>query len=310
VRFRFVSVAGLAVCAALVLSSCGGSPKPRPDILFVSTRTGVYDIFAMNADGSRQKRLTHGSSGDASSPQGLFYELDPAWSLDGRSIAFASQRDNGFGVYVMDASGKNIRRLGQTPSIVPHPTWSPDGKRIAFVSGSKSHLEVMNANGRGRHRVTSGSAVERDPAWSPDGRWIAYSQDFTGTPVREIWLVHPNGTGRHQLTFLAASADTPAWSPDSKRLAFSSDTRTGQFTIYTIRVDGIGLRRLTTSPNDEIDPAWSPDGKTIAFARDGAIVTVSVTGTDEHVLTNGKGNDSSPVWNPIQAAAKAKANGS
>lgn len=307
--FRLSSVAGLAVCATLLLGGCGGgSGKPRPDIVFVSTRSGVYDIYAMNADGSRQQRLTHGSSGNSSTPQGLDYENYPSWSRNGRQIAFESARNGALNIFVMDADGKNVRQLTVGSFEDTKPTWSPDGKRIAFVRGRSGRIFVMNSDGTGVHRITHGSTAESDPAWSPDGRWIAFVRVTQGTSNHEIWLVHPDGTGARQLTTLVASTDSPAWSPDSRQLAASSDARGGTFAIYTIGVGGLGLRLVSGTKLDAFSPAWSPDGKTIAFSRNGAIVTATVGGA-EKVITDPKDNDSSPVWNPVRAPVKSKAKG-
>ena len=99
---------GLAVGIALLLSSCGGGGNPRPDLVFVSTRDGDYAIYAMNADGGRQKRLTKVEP-DTSSPAGLFFQIDPAWSPDGASIALASKRSGTFDIYAMRADGSATR---------------------------------------------------------------------------------------------------------------------------------------------------------------------------------------------------------
>jgi TolB protein len=290
---------GLVVAAALGLVGCGGSAKPRPDLIFVSTRSGVYDIYAMNADGKRQQRLTHGSETKAGSEQGLFYAVDPAWSHDGKSIAFTSTRTGSSSIFVMDSNGRNVAQLTRG-AVDAHPTWSPDGSRIAFVRGKTGSLFVMSADGSGPHRITRGTAAEADPAWSPNGRWIAFVRSTVDTPVREVWLIHPNGTGAHMVTTLAHSVSGPAWSPDGRRIAFASNLH-GNFGIYSIAVDGKGLRTVSATGMDSFSPSWSPDGKAIAFARNGSIVTVPVGPGVESVLTNGKDNDSSPVWNPIQA---------
>jgi TolB protein len=301
--YRLLSAAGLALAAAFVLAGCGGGGKPRPDLIFVSTKSGVYDIYAMNADGSRQTRLTQGKRGDALNG-GLFYAVDPDWSRDGKLIAFGSARDGTPRIYVMDANGKDAHPITKASAVAVQPSWSPDGKRIVVSGGKSSQLEIMNADGTRMHRVTNAPAqvvAETNPSWSPDGRWIVYVRAETGRPIKELWLVHPDGSGNHQLTNLQASLDSPAWSPDSRQIAFSSNARGNHFGIYRVGKGGIGIRVVSLTTIDEIDPAWSPDGKRIAYSRDGAIVTVDPNGQSEQVVTDSKDNDSSPDWNPIQA---------
>lgn len=309
---RLLQVAGLALCASLALAGCGGGGKPRPDLIFVSTKSGVYDIYAMNADGKRQTRLTRGTRPSASSGIDVYYAMDPDWSQDGKQIAFWSARDVGPRIFVMDADGRNQHSITQASVGAVHPSWSPDGKRIVFGGGNPSQLEITNADGTHIHRVTNAPTAvvsETSPTWSPNGRWIAYVRAEQGRPIKELWLVHPDGTGNHQLTNLQASLDSPAWSPDSKQIAFSSNARGGHFGILRIGQGGIGIRVVSVTTIDEIDPAWSPDGKRIAYSRDGAIVTVDPNGQGEQVITSSKDNDSSPDWNPIVAPKKTSGSG-
>jgi len=294
-----VTAALLATAAAVVLvTGCGGSSKPRPDLAFVSTRDGDYAIFGMNADGGRQRRLTR-QKGDPSSPTGLFFQVEPAWSPDGRLIAFGSRRDGPFQIFVMRADGSGARRLTTTAADDQNPTWSPDGSEIAFDRGLPGDIYVMRADGTRAHPIESDFADEGDPAWSPDGRWIAYSRRTPGTTAREIWLIHPNGSGRRRLTHLRALSQAPAWSPDGRRIAFSTDKDGGVFAIYAVGLDGKQLTRLATSETGTFEPDWSEDGNMLAFSSDGSIFTVDPGGKEKE-LTHAK-NDSSPAWRPVRA---------
>jgi Tol biopolymer transport system component len=287
----------LAAFAALVLAGCGGSsPKGPPDLLFVSTKDGDYAIFGADAEGKHVRRLTK-EKGDPSTLSGLFFQVEPAWSPDGRQIAFASHRDGTSHIYVMQADGTGAKRLTNSAKDDDHPAWSPDGSRIIF--GREGALYGVPAGGGPAHRVGRGFGNAADPTWSPDGKLIAYDYRVPGFSIRELYVMRADGRGKRRVTKLRQVSGLPAWSPDGRRLAFQSNVRLGHFEIYTIGVDGKGLRQVTQSVVDVIQPAWSPDGSELAFSRDGAI-WVEAAGTQTQ-LTSGKNNDSSPAWRPVRA---------
>ncbi len=287
----------LALGVALLLAACGGSDEANPDLLLVSTRDGDYAIYGLSSSGGDQQRLTE-TEVDSSTPQGLFFQTEPAWSPDAATIAFASRRSGTFDLYAMNADGSGTRRLTSTKEDDGQPAWSPDGKRIVFARGTSTRLFVMDADdGAGAQRLTGEEVDEGEPAWSPDGRWIAYVRKVPGSSVRELWLLRPDGSQRRPLTNLKGVAQAPAWSPDGRRIAFSANVDGKRFDIYTVAADGTDVR-LVTSGEDSFEPAWSADGKTIAFSEGGAIFAIDVENGEEQMLTEPENNDSSPAWNP------------
>jgi Tol biopolymer transport system component len=298
-----LGVLGLAFAASLtaLLSACGGSDNGGPpDLLLVSTRDGDYAIYGMRADGGGEDRLSE-EAGDPSSPRGLFFQVEPAWSPDGTRIAFASKREGGFDLYSMNADGTDTRRLTTSADDESSPSWSPSGELIVFSRGTPADLYLVNADGTGARPLVTGSATDTQPSWSPDGRWIVFVRREPGTSIRELWLVRPDGTGARRLTSLGAVAEAPAWSPDSARVAFSSNVEGGQFDIYTVGVDGLDQRSVTATADDTFEPAWSPDGSTMAYSEDGSIHTTELGEADAEPrrLTEEEGNDSSPEWRPL-----------
>jgi Tol biopolymer transport system component len=286
-------VLALLLLAAL-LAGCGSSvPNGPPALLFVSTKDGDYAIFGADANGEHVRRLTK-EKGDAATREDLFFQVEPAWSPDGRSIAFTSLRDGTHHIYVMRADGTGTRRLTSGTKNDDHPSWSPDGRRIVFAR--EGALFVVPVAGGNPRRVGQGLGNAADPAWSPNGRLIAYDYRKPGFSIRELYVMRADGSAVRQLTRLRQVSALPAWSPDGKRIAFESNA-TGRTEIYTVRPDGRDVRHVTRSDADAIQPAWSPDGG-LSFSRDGQI-WVSADG-EETKLTSGE-NDSNPAWRPVRS---------
>jgi TolB protein len=288
----------LGALAAMLAAGCGGASEPRPDLVLVSSRDGDYALFELNADGGSQRRLTE--AGEGGEPENaLFFQVDPAWSPDGSSIAFASRRSGNFDIYVMRSDGTGTRRLTSAKDDEADPTWSPDGRRIAFAR--EGDVLVMKADGSGQRSISDETVEEAEPAWSPAGSTIAYVRRTPGTSVRELWLMRPDGSERRRLTRLGAASVNPAWSTDGARIAFASNAASRFYDIYVRTLDEKGVRRLTRSGDDAFEPAWSPTADTIAFSQGGALATVDLEGTVQE-LTDPDDNDSSPAWNPVPGA--------
>jgi WD40 repeat protein len=218
-------------------------------------------------------------------------------------LAFGSNRDGNFEIYVMNADGSGVTRLTNDAASDGAPAWSPDSSKLAFASDRDGNIEiyVMNADGSGVARLTDNAAFDSQPAWSPDGSKLAFASGRDGN--EEIYVMNADGSGQTNLTNNAALDDSPAWSPDGSKLAFTS-RRDGNTEIYVTNADGSGTAtRLTNStPFGNVDPDWSPDGSKLAFvsSRDGneEIYVMNADGSGQVRLTNNSLPDRDPAWSP------------
>ena len=252
---------------------------------------GTRKIYIMNADGSGQKLLTD----DA------FDNQSPAWSPDGKLIAFASNRDENVEIYVMNADGTNKKRLTYDPAEDNYPAWSPDNTRIAFASFRDGNAEiyVINVDGSGLRRLTENNAEDNFPTWSPINDQIAFSTDRDGN--WEIYVMNADGSALKNLTNDPNRDWSPAWSVDGQKIAFSSSRGFGGLlaNIYVMKADGSDQNALTDTKAKNYSPNWSPDGSYIAFSSDQTgtveIYVIKADGTEkENPIPNAEGGY--PSW--------------
>ncbi|HLW53622.1 MAG TPA: translocation protein TolB [Candidatus Angelobacter sp.] len=274
----------------------GGIPGvAESKIVFISTRTGHKEVWAMDYDGAGQKQLTRlGSialspriSPDRSrvafsglsrdSWQIMMYSLDlgrqvafphftgdnfsPAWSSDGTKVAFSSSmRENSPEIYIADSSGGGAHRLTTGRGDVS-PVFNPKTNgQIAFVSGRTGlpQIYVMDADGSNVQRVTDqGYAVS--PSWSPNGLLLAFSWIRNYGPGvlggADIYLMDVASRQIVQLTHDGGRNDFPSWSLDGRHIVFQSN-RSGSEQIWSMLADGTHQQQLTHDGKNT-QPNWS-----------------------------------------------------
>jgi len=245
------------------------------------------DIYVINANGSGLRRLTDG--------------MDPAWSPDGKKVAFARWRDPR-GIYTIDEDGSNETLLfGWNQAKAP--AWSPDGSHIAFTRQYGGREEDVERRRWGFHwtlpahpwwklglvRVEDRYFTDLlcydhsfSPTWSPDsstgsghrGKVIAYDSDYGLHLTATDGSIGGQSFDRSRDALSTDVRDTsPAWSPDGSHIAFMFKQH-DHWEIYVMNADGSNRVRLTHEelfaprPPNNVSPAWSPDSRHIAFFTD------------------------------------------
>jgi Tol biopolymer transport system component len=229
-RIAFVRSGLTGIPGIYVMDSDGSNETPLlTDLLFNTDpawfpggRKIVFsrseDIYTATLDASgdlveKPIRLTRNANADR----------QPAVSANGRKIAFASDRDGDFDIYLMNAApeGRTNRPVKLTRNQVDDyaPDWSPEGERIAFSQGADGGREIyvmkaapQSPDANPPRNLTGDPADDSDPTWSPDGEMIAFTSDRTGDD--DIWRMKADGTDPDNLTRSPRSTDLqPAWRP-------------------------------------------------------------------------------------------------
>jgi Tol biopolymer transport system component len=193
-------------------------------------------------------------------------DRDPAWSPDGRRLAFTSTRDGNEEIYVLDVESGFQTRLTFDAARDHDPTWSPDGSRIAFAGyrDGNSEIYVMAAAGGIPTRITFDPGTDQQPAWSARDA-IALASDRGGD--MDLYAIDPAGGGLARLTTEPGLDADPSWAPDGAQLAYTHGDGS-DLDVYAIDSAGGNRRVLADTPLFDHFPAWSPDGTRIAFTSE------------------------------------------
>jgi len=271
----------------------------RSKIAFVSDRDSsgkrvTKELYIMDYDGYNPRRVTVNNS----------INIMPAWSPDGRSLAYTSFRKPGSpDLYVASVfEGKNTNVTNGSGQ-VSSAAFSPDGKRLAYAISRSGNTDiwVANTDGSGARKVTSSSGLDTAPFWSPTGQEIAFTSDRGGTP--QIYVMDSEGLNVRRLTTIGNWNDAPAWNPNKQypEIAYTARIE-GGFEIAVLNYETRQVRQITQGKGSCEYPSWSPSGRHLTFAcgrgskwqigiadRDGRNVTM---------LPAGPGKNEQPDWGP------------
>jgi Tol biopolymer transport system component len=302
----------IAALAATASAGQAAFPGETGRIVFMSNRTGNFDIYTVKQNGQAVVQLTTHPAADQF----------PSWSADGMKIAFTSLRDGNGEIYVMNADGSSQERVTDNSFYDEGPVFSPDGTKIAFASTRDAPIAcpstfrnaactpytevyVMNADGSNVTRLTNNSSLDLFPMFSPDGTKIAFTSGRDGNT--EIYVMNTDGSEQTRITDRPGGDSQPSWSPDGGRIAWrSSPVATPEIgDIWVMNANGTEATQLTDDPADDLRPTWSPSGTKIAFRSlripNGDIYRMKADGSKEQPITLDPAQDAYPDWQPLAA---------
>jgi Tol biopolymer transport system component len=223
-------------------------------------------IFTVNPDGGDRRQLTQVPD-DATAAM-------PAWSPDGRRIAYQSNVGGSFELWTMNADGSGQARLLADPGHSDNqPSWSPDGRTLVFsrcdaTLGFVAYCDLarVGADGRGLRTLLGGKWLHIRPRYSPDGRRIVFSSNRDGL-LSAVWTMNAGGGGAKRITGPAIEAFWPDWSPDGRHIVFTNFCCLPRSNVLIMNTDGSGIRTVTrfSPPAQGGFGSYAPSGRKLVL---------------------------------------------
>lgn len=254
----------------------------------------TYQLIVADADGENPHVVMQSS-------QPL---MSPAWSPDGKRLAYVSFEGKLPSIYVQVLKTGARQRVSASAGVNQAPAWSPDGRRLAVtLSNRAGNLDIylLDLATHALTRVTHDPGIDTEPQWSNDGKSLYFTSDRDGGPQIFEEPVAPGGRPR-RLTFQGSYNARPRLSPDGTHLALVTRVE-GAYRIATFDLahDG-GMQVLTHGRSDE-SPSYAPNGAEIIYATHaggrGVLALVSTDGRVQQTLASPQGEVQEPVWGPF-----------
>jgi TolB protein len=272
---------------------------------------GNRELWVVDSDGENLRRLTNHNN----------LALTPAWSPDGRRVAFTSFVSGLPRIYELDVvTGRERQVPAPRQGDYITPSYAPDGETLAFaITGSQGQSGLYTYNITRQCCFTTliqGRSEDLSPTYSPDGRRLAFNSNRLGTGAPQIYLMPAAGGSAEILSPYRFDRPgyftSPQWSPRGDRVAYHG--RIERIGWHQILISEVGrgnfIRQLPQSGNNE-NPSWAPDGRhlvhTSGSGRGGANalrIVDAVTG-NSRILVSGM-DVKYPAWSPSLARLVAE----
>jgi TolB protein len=262
-------------------------------IAYVTRAGNRYALRIADADGE-------GGQVALNSPDPI---ISPAWSPDGRELAYVSFESQKAVVWVQDVASGARRKIADFRGSNSAPAWSPDGGTLVMTlsrdGGAQLYAMARDGSGTPR-RLTQSSAIDTEAAFTADGKSLYFVSDRGGGP--QIYRMPADGGDAQRITFNGSYNISPAISADGKHLAFITRLGGGNFRLHVMDL-GSGTVTPLTDTNDDESPSFAPNGKLIIYAsraqgRD-TLMTTTLDGRIKARLLSTGADVREPVWGPF-----------
>lgn len=279
--------------------------------LIYKTLTGERGVFntrvayvTVAGSGKNREYHLHIADTDGRDPQSVISSpepiMSPAWSPDGKRIAYVSFENKTSAIFVQTLATGERRKVSDAPGINGAPAWSPDGSRLALTlsKDGSPDIYILDLGSQSLRRITNDISIDTEPNWSPDGRSLVFTSDRGGKP--QLYLMSPGGGNPERLTFEGDYNARGVFSPDGRSLAMVHGNG-GDYRIAVMDLASRSVRVLTKGRLDE-SPGFAPNGRMILYThKDGGVdqlAAVSVDGKVRQSLRVQGGQVREPAWSP------------
>jgi TolB protein len=269
----------------------------QDELVYPCTLMGSHDLVLLRPDGGPPRSLLQ------SEDPILF----PAFSPDGRRLAYVSDHAGKLTIYLQNMQTNEVTHLTPSSSNNRLPAWSPDGKHLAFVSDRAGNEDIWIMDTDGSHPVnlTHSPGQHADPAWSPDGKTIAFASCRNKQRGFRVFLMDADGRNVRDVS----GKDNrfgfvyPAWSHDGRQLAYGSSVGNA-IELFVCDADGSHTKQITKLGGTNTLAAWSRDSSRIVFQHvrsgeeGGALYVMGPDGINPKVIlkAGGHGDGGRPCW--------------